>query len=180
MFKRSGLLACASTLILAATAFSQPPAGPPKPGPEHKKLDYFAGKWTFEGEMKPSPMGPGGKMTGSDTCEWFAGGFHLTCRSDGKGPMGEMKGLGFLGYSADDKAYTYSGINNIGDSDSAKATLTGDTWSWTGESKMGGKPVKGNYIIKQLSPDSYSFHYEMSVDGAPFATVMEGKYNRVK
>ena len=35
----------------------------PKPGPEHARLGYFVGKWKAEGEMKPGPMGPGGKMT---------------------------------------------------------------------------------------------------------------------
>jgi hypothetical protein len=48
-------------------------AQPPKPGPEHKPLGYFVGKWESEGEMKPGLFGPGGKMTSSETCEWFAG-----------------------------------------------------------------------------------------------------------
>ena len=44
-------------------------APPQKPGPEHKKLEYFVGKWTSTGEMKASPFGPAGKITSSDTCE---------------------------------------------------------------------------------------------------------------
>src|SRR5215831_6245171 len=36
------ILICGFTALLPAQA---PPA-PPKPGPEHKKLEYFLGKWT--------------------------------------------------------------------------------------------------------------------------------------
>jgi len=35
----------------------------PKPAPELKQVEYFVGTWFSEGDMKPSPMGPGGKMT---------------------------------------------------------------------------------------------------------------------
>src|ERR671936_650243 len=100
------LVACTATL-----AFSQliagaqaPPA--PKPGPEHQRLGYFVGKWTGEGEMKPGPMGPGGKMTSSDNCEWFDGHFAVICHSEGKSPMGSFKGIGILSYSPEEKAYT--------------------------------------------------------------------------
>ena len=43
----------------------------PKPGPEHKKLDMFAGSWTLDGDMKASSMGPGGKMTEIEKCAWM-------------------------------------------------------------------------------------------------------------
>jgi hypothetical protein len=45
----------------------------PRPGLEHARLAYFIGKWRAEGDVKPGPMGPGGKMTSNDTCEWFEG-----------------------------------------------------------------------------------------------------------
>src|SRR5271157_4956265 len=62
-------------LLFTSAAFAQ--MGPPKPGPELKKLDYFLGTWTSEGESKPSPMGPGGKFTESGHGEWMDGGFFL-------------------------------------------------------------------------------------------------------
>jgi hypothetical protein len=37
-----------------------------KPAPELKKLDYFASTWTVEGEIRPGPMGPSGKFTGTN------------------------------------------------------------------------------------------------------------------
>ena len=65
----------------------------PKPGPEVKKLGYFVGTWTSEGELKENPFGmPAGKFTSTDKCEWFSGGYQVVCHSTGKGPMGAVHG----------------------------------------------------------------------------------------
>jgi hypothetical protein len=162
--------------------YAQNPPAPPQPGPAQAKLAVFAGRWTMESETKPGPMGPGGKMTGSDTCEWFTGGFHLVCRNESRGPMGEMKGLGILGYDSERQRYTYYGIDNsgFGSSDMAYGQVTGDTWNWESESMMGGKPVKSRYSIKLLTPDSYSFQLDMSIDGGPWTTAIVGTETRAK
>ena len=89
------VLAVGGLQVLSAAIAQQAPA----PGPENKKLGYFVGKWTTEGELKASPMGPGGKITSTDTCEWFDGGFAVICRSDGTTPMGPSKSVGIMGYS---------------------------------------------------------------------------------
>jgi len=52
-------------LLAATAAFAQMDI--PKPGPEVKKLDYFVGHWTSEGNVKPGPMGPGGKFRMEDS-----------------------------------------------------------------------------------------------------------------
>ena len=68
------------------------------PGPEHKRMAYFAGQWNYQGEAKNSPLGPGGKIAGTETCEWFAGGFQLVCRTKGTGPKGPGTGQSVVGY----------------------------------------------------------------------------------
>jgi hypothetical protein len=45
---------------------------------------------------------------------------------------------------------------------------------------MGGQVIKGRYTVKQLSPTSYAFKYEMQPPGAEWATVMEGKGTKAK
>lgn len=175
-------LAAVVTLVAASTLRAQAPPQPPKPGPEHQKLAYFVGRWTEEGEMKAGPMGPGGKVTSVSLCQWFAGGgFYLVCRSDGKGPSGQMRSLGILGYSTERKRYTYYGIDNSGmGGDPAYGDLAGDTWNWEGESMMGGKSVKYRYVIKQVSPDKYTWKWDMSVAGGAWTSVAEGTDTRVK
>jgi hypothetical protein len=179
MTRKFALLgACVVTFVglqLASTMAQTPP--PAKPGPEHQRLGYFVGKWTTEGEMKPGPMGPGGKLTSSDTCEWFEGGFAVICRGDGTTPMGPSKSLGILGYSAEEKVYTYYGVDNsmMSMTSVPRGTLTGDTWTYTDESQMGGQKVKSRVTIKELSPTSYTFTMELQGPDGKWAPLMESK-----
>jgi len=160
-------------LFLALAAVAQMEV--PKPGPEHKKLDVLAGSWTLDGDMKPSPMGPGGKMTETEKCDWMDGGFFLVCHTDFKSSMGDGAGLSILGYSADDKAFTYREYNSWGESMESKGSVDNDTWTWTNDEKMGGTIMKGRFTMKLLSPTSYTFTFEMSQDGTKWTTVMDGK-----
>jgi Protein of unknown function (DUF1579) len=160
-------------LFLALAAVAQMEV--PKPGPEHKKLDVLAGSWTLDGDMKPSPMGPGGKMAETEKCDWMDGGFFLVCHTDFKSSMGDGTGISILGYSADDKAYTYREYNSWGESMESKGSVDNDTWTWTSDEKMGGTIMKGRFTMKLLSPTSYTFTFEMSQDGTKWTTVMDGK-----
>ncbi|MBI4475614.1 MAG: DUF1579 family protein [Acidobacteria bacterium] len=165
----------------AATAAAQPPAAP-KPGAEHKRLDYFVGKWTTTGDMKPSPFGPGGKVTMNDSCEWFQGGFAVVCNSQGTGPMGPTKGLGIMSYSPDLKAYTYYGVDNTGMimTTVPRGHVQGDTWTFDDESMMGGQKIKSRYVLKITSPMSYSFRWEMAGPDGKWMPVMEGTSTKGK
>jgi Protein of unknown function (DUF1579) len=173
--KRASMLALAAIVLSALFAFAQNPPGPPKPAPELQKLKYFLGTWKTEGDVKPGPMGPGGKFTGVDHNAWMPGGFFIVGHNNGSmGPM-KVTGTSYLGYNAEEKVYTYNEFNSMGESVAAKGTVEGDTWTWTNEEKMQGKPVKGRFTEKITSPTSYDFKFEMSMDGKPFETVMEGK-----
>ena len=172
------MFATALLLVAAVSARSQTPA--PTPGPEVKKLDYFIGSWTMDGDVKPGPMGPGGKMTGSETDSWMAGGFFVEAHEKFMSPMANGTGLAVLGYNSDDKVYTYHSFDSTGQLESATGTLDGDTWSWNSDEKMGGQTMKGRYTAKVLSPTSYAFKFELSPDGAAWTTVMEGKASKTK
>jgi len=165
-----------AVLVFAAAAVAQ--MQPPKPGPEVKKLDVFVGTWTLSGDMKPGMMGPGGSMTENEKCEWMDGGFYLVCHSDYKSTMGNGVGLSVMGYSADDKAYTYREFNSFGEFEDSKGILDGDTWTWTSEEKMGTMTMKGRFTIKMTSTSSYNFTFEMSQDGTKWGTVMDGKASK--
>ena len=186
MKRKSAFLAASVAALvfigyLAAFAQTTPPPAP-KPGPEHQKLAYFVGNWTTEGEAKPGPFGPGGKVTGKDTCEWFEGHFAVICRSEGKGPTGPMKGIGILSYSPEEKVYTYYGTESSGMAmgSVAKGTVQGDTWTYTSEDMMGGQKMKMRATIKQVSPTVQTFLLEMQGPDGKWVPMMESKGTKVK
>lgn len=173
-------LAMILAVWVAAAAAGMAQMEMPKPAPELKKLDLFAGSWTLEGDMKPGPMGPGGKMTGMEKCEWMEGGFFVVCHSDFKSAMGNGVGISVIGYSSDDKVYTYREFNSFGEFDDSKGTIDGDTWTWTTDEKMGGMTMKGRFTMKIASPTSYTYVYDMSQDGTKWTTIMDGKASKGK
>jgi hypothetical protein len=172
--RRTIAVATITLCCLAGASARQSQA--PKPGPEHQKLGYFVGTWTSTGEMKPSPFGPGGKMTMTDTCEWFQGGFAVVCRSQGTSPMGPTRGLGIMGYNVDEKVYTYYGVDNspMNMASVPKGTVQGDTWTYNDEGMMGGKKIKSRYILKIASPTSYTFRFEMEQEPGKWSPIVEG------
>jgi hypothetical protein len=164
-------------LIAAAQA---PPAS--KPGPEHQRLAYFVGKWTTEGDMKASPMGPGGKISSTDACEWFEGRYAVICHSEGKTPMGASKSIGIISYSSEEKVYTYYAVDNSNMTMTSvpRGTVQGDTWTYTDESMMGGKKVKTRVTIKELPPTAYTFRMELQGADGKWAPMMESKSTKGK
>jgi len=93
---------------------------------------------------------------------------------------GTVKSLSIMGYDLGEKSYTYYETNTIGESIFSRGVLEGDTWTWNGDSKMGGKPVHSRFTLKQLSPDSASYKFEMGTGDEPLKVIMEGKQARVK
>jgi hypothetical protein len=147
----------------------------PKPAPELKRLDYFVGTWTADGEIKPGPMGAGGKFTGTNRVRWMDGGFFLVTQSEFQGPMGKGSETAYMGYDSSDKLYTYDSFNTLGGADHAKGSLDGDTWTWMSETRIGPQALKGRLTIKMRSASAYDFKYETSPDGVEWSAVLEGK-----
>jgi hypothetical protein len=159
-----------AALLLAGAALAQS-----KPGPELKKLDIFVGTWTLNGNMKPGAAGQGGTMTENNKCDWMEGGFYLVCHSDYKGTMGSGKGLSVMGYSAEERAYTYREFESDGEFVDSRGKLDGETWTWTNDENMDGSTAKGRFTIQMTSASSYTYAFDMSQDGTKWSTVMEGK-----
>jgi len=159
-------------------AAQQAQMAPPKPGPEHKKIAYFAGTWDFKGESKASPMGPAGPMTFKETCEIFDGGFAVVCRSEGKSPMGPTKAISIMSYDADKKAYTYTAAESNTPVFTALGQTANGVWTWNTESKMGANTMKTRVIITEKGPSAYDFKMEMAMDAGAFAPVAEAKVTK--
>jgi len=176
--KLSSSLATVLVLTCAALANAQTPEMP-KPGAEHQKLAYFIGTWQIEGEIKPGPYGPGGKMSGTEHVEWMPGGFFTISHSDSKSAMGDSKGLAIMGYKNEDKAYTFNEFNSTGETVEARGTTDGTTWTWTTVNMMmGPTKMKGRYTVKIASPTAYSFKLEAGPETGDWMTIMEGKASK--
>jgi len=170
------LLFAVCLFVFSTQSFGQMPT----PAPELKKLEALSGTWNSEGDMKPGPMGPGGKMTMTDKYEWMPGGFFLVLHSTFKGDMGNGTATSFMGYNSDDKQYTYDEFNSMGERTHSTGTIDGDTWTWIGDNKMGGQMMKGRFIMKVVSPTSYTYKFDVSQDGTNWTTVMDGKATKAK
>jgi hypothetical protein len=82
--------AMCAALALSTGALSAQDPSSMKPGSEQKNLAHFVGNSKIEGAMEASPLGPGGKMTGTEKCSMFEG-WHLICDTTGTGPMGSIE-----------------------------------------------------------------------------------------
>jgi hypothetical protein len=150
------------------------------PAPELKKLDYFAGSWNVDADMKPSSFGPGGKMTGNDHYEWMQGNYFLIIHSTySSQTMGSGIEYAVIGYDTNKKQYTYESFNSEGEHDSATGTpdADGKVWTWYSAPEISG-PMKWRFTQTILSPTSYTIKFEMSKDGANWSAVMDGKVTK--
>jgi len=173
-------LAIGLILLIVAAIYAQEPAAVPKPGPEHEKLGYYVGKWTEEGEIKPSAFGPGGKYTATETCEWLHGKFAILCKEDGTMMGGEMHGTSIMSYNTQEKSYVYFETNNWGELSYYHGSVDGGTWTWNNEFTINGQQIKGRFTLKRVSDDLANFNFEMSMGDQPSALVMTGKQTRQK
>jgi hypothetical protein len=152
-----------------------------KPGPEHQRLAAFVGNWTFEGDMKPGPMGPGGKMTGADRIDWVPGNFFIQRLYQGKSPMGEMQGLEILGYDAAKKVYTFNSFDSMGMRGSGTLTVKGNTWTSTGTATMGTAVIHDRCTMDfGAGATTLTVKCDMSTDGKSWTPTFEGKATKTK
>jgi hypothetical protein len=162
------ILICGFTSLLLAQA---PPA-PPKPGPEHKKLEYFVGKWTVEDEIKPNGYVPAGKTVSTETDTLGPGGFYVESRAEG----GQLPTrFGFMTYDSHAKVYTSYYASSVGLVGTGTGTVNGNTWTWMVEDKFAGEAVKGRTTVTTLSPTLYTFKYEMADEKGGYTTIVEGR-----
>jgi len=149
-------------------------------GPELKQLDWFVGRWTWEGEAKTaSPFGPAGKSSMAMDCRWFAGGQHLFCTVDGPTPAGLYHDLMIFTYDAQAKALRGFDADNTGMASPFAIAFRNNTWTFDYDLKAGGKPVKLRTTLFDVAKDGCSFKQEMAMGGGPFAVIGEGKAKKV-
>jgi hypothetical protein len=61
-----------------------------------------------------------------------------------------------------------------GESGFSRGTIDGDTWTWTGDSKI----THGRFTEKTVNSDMATYTYEMARGSEPWTQVTEGKQTR--
>jgi hypothetical protein len=161
------ILICGFTALSLAQA---PPEGP-KPGSEHKKLEYFLGTWKVETEIKANEYVPAGKGVTTATVTLGPGGFCVESRAEGQIPRTDA----IIAYDSEAKVYTEFYASSAGLVGSGTGTVNGNTWTWMVEDRFAGQAVKGRTTITMLSPTEYTSKYEMADGKGGYTTLVEGK-----
>jgi hypothetical protein len=176
----SFVLACASTVIAGAQSQTTPPK--PGPGPEVEKLAVMVGRFTVEDELKAGVMGPNSpamNYTGTDDCRWAAGGFAVICTAVLHMGAKKYTETSFIYYDPTAKTYQYHAVDSSGEIENKSGTVSGDTWTWLGESTFAGKAYHTRYIMKFVSKDSFEYTDESGESENSMKVFVSGKETRV-
>jgi hypothetical protein len=170
------MVACFATALLA-----QAPSSAPKPNPELNKLSVLLGHWTYVGEYKPGPFGPGGKITGVYEAQKILDGFFMQAHFTEKGAVGEFHGLEVDGYDPVNKNIASTVYQNDGSTFSGTVSVAGNTVTWAGKFVIEGK----EYQFREpfvLAPDlmSATAKGDISVDGQTWTPFFEAQYTKAK
>lgn len=170
-----------AAICCAGTAFAQQPSRPPKPSPEHQKLQLWFGEWTYEGENQATFLGPGGKFTGRMTGRPIMDGFGAEYVFVENGPSGETRRVEIDTYDPVAKNYPGISISSDGSFSQASFTMNGNVATWEGTSVVNGRRFKDRGT-DAVAPDGMSFttHGEISEDGKTWVPSFAFKANKIK
>ncbi len=169
------VLACASSIIVPH-AQSQT-----TPGPEVKKLAVMVGKFTIEDEVKAGAMGPSSpamKFSGTEDCRWTARAFAVICEAALHGPGREYSEASLTYYDPTSKTYRYHAVDSSEGIEDKTGTVSGDLWTWLGESVFGGKTYHTRYTMKVV-PEGYEYADESGESESSTKVFVSGKETRV-
>jgi hypothetical protein len=142
----------------------------------------MVGKFAIEDEMKAGTMGPNSPATrfdGTEECRWTAGGFAVTCSAALYSAGRKYSETSLVYYDPASKAYRYHAVDSSGGIENKTGTVSGDTWTWLGESTIGGKVQHTRYITKVDSGGSYEYTEEAGESETSMKVYVSGKETRV-
>jgi hypothetical protein len=142
----------------------------------------MVGEFMNEGAVKAGAMGPNSpamKVSGVDECRWIASGFGLACTCAYNVGGTEWAGTALLHYDPTFNKYRYHAVNNLGEIEDQTGTVSGATWTWNGESSVGGKVFHVLLINKVVSKDCYEYTESWGESENSMEPSMSGKDTRV-
>lgn len=171
------LVAC-----FAAGMLAQTPATAPKPDPEMQKLAVLVGHWTYEGEFKSGPLGPGRKVAREYTGEMILGGFFFRGLMTQNGTDGKLHTqLEVDRYDPVNKNIAFNVYQDDGGTLSGVLTVSGNTVTWTNKSTIAGKQYLFRAPVTMASDlMSGTEKAEISVDGHTWIPFFEAQYTKTE
>lgn len=174
-------------LFLIALLFTQQASRPteptdPMPPPN---LDYFLGSWSFDWNVPESPLGPAGKMKGTETFKKILNGQKYESEIKGEGPDGPFQGRAITSYDDKEKVVTRYEIFSYGLTAFKSGSIGGDlggyyTIYWESAPILkNGKSIKLKGKTQMLSPAHYRLFVDISVDGGPYTSLGNSWFRKV-
>ena len=155
----------------------------PKPSPEIQKLQkWLVGRWQVAEKFEPSDFVPkGGEGKGTETIHAGPGNLSLLANYHSQGPLGAFEGHGIIVWSPQEKVYKLFWVDNM---DPAGELSTG---KWEGKdlvftynSEMMGKKMTTKEVYSDITPDSFTFYFDMGPQGKPLKRALTFKYTRAE
>jgi hypothetical protein len=154
----------AATTVLAQPTSTAPsstammatsPAGPPKPSPALRALDYFKGTWKCEGTAFANPMMKQHKTSGTATANWELGNYWMGVRYTEAKTAANPWPIDvkmFWGYDPTIKKLVAGNLDNMGGYGTSESEgWKGDVISWTGPVHMGGPTMQRDTFTKKTA-----------------------------
>jgi Protein of unknown function (DUF1579) len=144
----------------------------PQPGPGHRRLEVFIGKWINEGETVPVGGVSPARILTSDVYEWIPGRFAVLHTAHGR--MGELDvgGVEILGYDAESGKYTSHFFDSQGNVTVDELLYDDGKWTWNGER------LRTTSTFSEDGKVQHSLH-EQSDDGVEWRPAMDVTLRRV-
>jgi len=146
---------------------------PVEPGPEHRLLGIFIGKWINEGQTIASGDIPAVKILTSDVYEWMPGRFFVLHTAYGRIGIADVGGTEILSYDASSKTYRSLFFDSQGNINTDVLSVSGNTWTWQG---------KTHRATAEFSSDgkTQTVHHERSGDDGNWVPAMDVVLTKVE
>lgn len=169
------MLLCVSGLVRSAVA--RPDAGTQGPNSEAEKLGFLVGTWKIERAAHKTAYQPTEeRQTVTQIGEWCYGHFFVLCRIP---PTGPYRKVSVFGYDPGAGTYFCDVYMGMGQCLHYTGSRAGNTWTFVGDSKEGGKTFKFRWTIVGESPSLITSKLEYSEDGGPWILASEAKWTRM-
>ena len=141
--------------------------GSPKPGPQHKHLQVFVGKWITEAAPLPLSNSPPLDVTAVDEYEWLPGEFFLLHRVTSRHGENEIHGTEIIGYDEQSGTYPMYFFDHKGTTTVSQLSRNDDgSWAITAESQR-------STIVFEEEGNAFSAAWERKSNGSDWEHWMD-------